>query len=95
VSYHQNDVLLIRAVRTYEWFKGPIMAKPKRELSIEQLKRIAWFLGYELVCTDFGVSLYDERNGQIAAQDDVALSYLRTKYVEQRLDDALEPISVA
>jgi hypothetical protein len=66
------------------------MAKLGNELSIKDLERIAWYLGYELVCTDFSVSLYDCRNGQIAGQDDVALSYLRTVYVEQQLDDALE-----
>jgi hypothetical protein len=64
--------------------------KPAKELSVKDLEKIAWFLGYELVRTDFSVSLYDCRNGEVAAQDDVALSYLRTKYVEQQLDDALE-----
>jgi hypothetical protein len=64
--------------------------RPANELSIQVLERIAWFLGYELICTDFSTSLFDERNGWVVAQGDIALSHLRTLYVERELEHVLE-----
>ena len=56
--------------------------KPGAELSIEQLKAIANYLGY---CLTYSIELYDCRTGNIEARGDSALDHLRSLYVERDL----------
>ena len=61
---------------------------PGDELSLEQLKAIARYLGYDLAHYSFGADLVDHRTSMIVARGDIALSHLRTLYVERDLKSA-------
>jgi hypothetical protein len=61
---------------------------PSDELSIEQLKAIARYLGYDLVCYSVSADLVDCRTSYIVARGDIALNHLRTLYVERDLKSA-------
>ena len=57
--------------------------KPGNELSIEQLKAIARYCGYETRNYSVCVDLVDNRTSYIVARGDIALNHLRSLYVER------------
>ena len=62
--------------------------KPGADLSVEQLKAIARYLGYDLVLTwppYYSASLYDCRTGNIKKRGDKAFDHLRWLYVARDL----------
>ena len=62
--------------------------KPGADLSVQQLKAIARYLGYDLVLTwppYYSASLYDCRSGSIKKRGDQAFDHLRSLYVERDL----------
>ena len=68
--------------------KSRYRPKPGADLSVEQLKAIALYLGYQLVLAllpYFSASLYDCRTGNVEARGDDAFNHLRTLYVGRDL----------